>query len=391
MPFANLSGDPDQEHLGDGLTEDIITTLARHRSLFVVARNSVFAFKGHADDVREIGRRLGADYIVEGSVRRAGDSIRVTAHLIETATGQVLWADRYDRRMEGLFEVQDAITLMIAASIEPQIGTAERSRLERRTPRDMHAWDLFQLGTRHLYKATRQDNLEAQRLLAMAIEHDGELAQAHAHLSYAILLSMLYFDAEPDEERLDEALKLARRAMELDDRDAMVRFVHGRVLLARRNYGDALDELEQAVELNPALAIGFCGVGDSLAYEGRYEEAFPYFQRAIELSPHDPQRWAFHAYRALAHLLARQFQLAASWARKATRIPNCHYWPYAHRVSALGHLQADDEIDNAVEELKRRKPDFTCALARRRLFYIKDPRQIELYLAGLRRAGVPDL
>jgi TolB-like protein/Tfp pilus assembly protein PilF len=391
LPFANLSGDPDQDHLGDGFTEDIITMLARHRSLFVIARNSAFAFKDHASDVRHVGRQLGAEYVVEGSVRRVRDDLRVTAHLIETATGQLLWADRFDRRMEALFEVQDEITNMIVASIEPQIGSAERARLERRTPSSLHAWDLFRLGTKHLYKATRRDNLEAQRVLGLAIEHDRELAQAYAHLSYAVLLSMLYFDADPEEQRLTGALDLARRALELDDQDAMTRFVYGRVLLARRAYGEALDELEQAVALNPALAIGYCGVGDSLAYEGRYDEAFPFFQRAIELSPHDPQRWAFLAYRALAHLFARQFRRAADWAQKATRVPNCHhYWPYAHRVAALGHLECPDDLEATVNELLQRNPRFSCRNARRRLFYIKKPDQLKVYIDGLRKAGIPE-
>jgi TolB-like protein/tetratricopeptide (TPR) repeat protein len=390
MPCANLSGDPDEEYLCDGFTEDIITALARHRSLFVIARNSVFAFKEHGGDARDVGAKLGADYIVEGSIRRSGGKIRVTAHLIETGSGQLLWADRYDKSLEALFEVQDAITNMIVASIETQIGTAERSRLVHRAPVNLRAWDLFQLGTRHLYKSTRQDNLEAQRLLRLAIDDDDRLASAHAYLSYAILLSMLYFDAEPEEERLEEVLNLARRAMEIDDRDALIRFVYGRALLARRSYVDALDELEQAAELNPALAVCHCGIGDSLAYEGRYEEAFRHFARAIELGAHDPQRWAFLAYRAMAHLFARQFRLAADWAQKATHVPNCHYWPFSHRVSALGHLSATDELKAAVQELLDRRPDFCCEVARQRLFYIKNPEQIEIYIEGLAKAGIPE-
>lgn len=390
MPCANLGGKPDEEYLGDGFTEDIITALARHRSLFVIARNSVFAFKGHSGDIRNVGEKLGADYIVEGSIRRLGGNIRVTAHLIETDTGQLLWADRYDERVEALFEVQDAITNMIVASIETQIGTAERSRLARRAPVSLRAWDLFQLGTRHLYKSTKHDNLEAQRLLRLAIDNDDRLASAHAYLSYAILLSMLYFDAEPEEARLEDVLRIARRAKEIDDRDAMVRFVYGRALLARGAYVDALDELEQAAELNPALAMSYCGIGDSLAYEGRYEEAFRHFARAIELGAHDPQRWAFLAYRAMAHLFARQFRLAADWAQKAIRVPNCHYWPFSHRVSALGHLGAPDELKTAVQELQDRKPGFSCGAARQRLFYIKNPEQIEIYIEGLKKAGIPE-
>ena len=389
LPFTNLGGDPFHEHLADGLSEDIITILAKHRSLVVIARNSVFAFKGRAGDVRQAGAELGADYVVEGSLRRLGDNLRVTAHLIQTANGQMIWADRFDRPMDALFEMQDEITNTIVASIEPQIGSVERAVAARRKPSSLQAWGLMQLGISHLYRANLKDNLEAQRLLKAACEEDPGLGQAQAHLAYAILLSMLYFDAEPEKARLAEAQDRARYAMELDDQDAMVRFVYGRVLLARRSYDDALLELEQSVALNPALAIGYCGVGDSLAYEGRYSEAFPYFQRAIELSPHDPQRWAFHAYRALAHLFARQFRLAADWARKATHIPNCHYWPYAHRVAALGHLGDKAECVPALDALLARRPGFTRHLARQRLFYIKDSGQIDLYVEGLKKAGVP--
>ncbi|MCV0394328.1 MAG: winged helix-turn-helix domain-containing protein [Rhizobiaceae bacterium] len=390
LPFVNLSGDAAQEHVGDGICEDIITILARHRTLSVIARNSVFAFKGRAGDVRQTGQALGADYVVEGSARRVHDDLRVTVHLIRTATGQLIWSDLFDRQVEDLFEVQDTITQMIVASIEPRIDSTERALVQRKKPSSLRAWDLFQLGRTHLYRATRSDNSEAQRLLRQAIDDDPEFASANAHLSYAILLSMLYFEAEPEERRLTEAHDLAQRAMELDDQDAMIRFVYGRALLARCDYGSALHELRGAVALNSALAIGHCGLGDSLAYEGRYEESFPHFQKAIELSPHDPQRWAYHAYRALAHLFARQFRLAADWARKATHIPNCHYWPYAHRVAALGHLGAEDELPSARAALLERRPGFTCSLARKRLFYIRDAEQLDLYVEGLKKAGLPE-
>jgi tetratricopeptide (TPR) repeat protein len=176
----------------------------------------------------------------------------------------------------------------------------------------------------------------------------------------------------------------------LDDQDALIRFVHGRVLLARKAYADALAELETALELNPSLPAVYCGLGDSLAYEGRFDEAIPHFEKAIGLSPYDPQRWAFYSYRSLAHLFAREFDKALEWAQKATRIPNCHYWPFAHRASALGHLRRAEGARVAIDELLRRKPGFSCGFARSRLFYVKNPAHLELYVEGLRRAGVPE-
>jgi TolB-like protein len=390
LPFVDLSAEMSRPHLADAITEDIITLLARHRALAVVARNSSFGFKAAPGDVREAGHALGADYVVEGSARLAEGRLRVTVHLIRTETGQLIWADRFDRPEEGLLDLQDEIASVIVASLEPLIGRVERARARRKTPANLHAWDLFHIGTGHMYRATRQDNLEAQRLLRLSIEDDGAPPQAYAHLAYAILLSMLYFEADPDGERLAEAHHLARRAVELDADDAMNRFVFGRVLLARQDYAASLGELEEAVSLNPALAIGHCGVGDALSYSGRYAEAFPCFQRAVDLSPHDPQRWAFLAYRALAHLLAGEYEDAAHWASRATRIPNCHYWPYVHRVAARGHLGRSDELEEAVRALNDKRPGLSCRLVRQRFFYIRDIGQLERYTTGLAKAGLPE-
>jgi TolB-like protein/Tfp pilus assembly protein PilF len=390
LPFNNMSGDPEQEYFSDGITEDIITALSKHRSLLVIARNSAFAFRGRDRDVRRVGLDLGANYLVEGSVRKIGQRIRVTAQLVETERSRHVWAERYDLDVQDMFAMQDEITAAIAARIEPEIGTAERVRSERKPPQVLHAWDFFRLGTRHFYKSTDDDNREAQRLFRRAIELDRELAQAYAYLSYALVLSMIYFDIEPSDERLSEAVTIARKGVELDEQDALVRFMYGRALLAQKAYGDALAELELAVDLNPTLAAVYCGLGDSLAYEGRFSEAIPHFEKAINLSPCDPQRWAFYSYRALAHLFARQFELAAEWAQRATRIPNSHYWPFAHRVAALGHLQQPEASQVALVELLQRKPEFSCGLARKRLFYVKDPVHIDIYVDGLRKAGVPE-
>jgi len=388
LPFKNLSGDPEQEYFSDGITEDIINALSKYRSIDVIARNSSFAFKGAGSDVREVGLTLGAEYLVEGSVRRIEERIRITARLVETESGKQLWAERYDRKLEDLFTLQDEITTTIAARLEPEVGAAERARVERKAVPALHAWDFFRLGTKHFYKSTAADNVEAQRLFRRAIELDPSLAEAYGYLSYAMVLSMIYFEAEPDEKRLGEAVAMGRKGIELDERDGLIRFMYGRALLAHKDYRHALAELETAIELNPSLAVSYCGLGDSLAYEGRIVEAIPFFKKAIELSPYDPLRWAFYSYRALAHIFAREFDLANEWAEKATRVPNAHYWAFAHRVSALGHLR-HEEAKTAADELLQRKPGFSCEFARKRLFYVKDPVQLELYLEGLRRSGVP--
>jgi TolB-like protein len=390
LPFLRLGGDAQQEYFSDGITEDILTALSKYRSLTVLARNSTFAFRNSSGDVRELGVKLGVSYIVQGSVRRMGSRVRITAQLAETEDGRTIWAEQYDREVHDLFEIQDEITATIAARLEPEVGIAERSRAARKPLQAFNAWDFFRLGTSHFYKATPDGNHEAQRLLRRAIELDPALAEAHGFLSYSIVLSMVYFDAEPDEALLDEAVRIAKQAVALDDLDANIRFMYGRALLARRDYGEALSELQAAIELNPTLAVAYCGLGDSLAYEGRFDEAMPHFQRAIALSPHDPVRWAFYSYAALAYLFAGQFDAAEEWARKAIRVPNCQYWGYAHRVSALGHLGRRDQSKAALADLLKLKPDFTCRLAEQRLFYVRDAKHIARYVDGLRKGGVPE-
>jgi len=390
LPFVNIGDDKDQEYFSDGITEDIITALARNRSLLVIARNSTFAFRGLAGDVRRIGGDLGAGYLLQGSVRRLGSRVRITAQLVETEDGRNIWAEQYERPLQDLFAVQDEITATIVARLEPEVADEERSRADRKPPQTFNAWDFFRLGTSHFYKSTADDNREAQRLLRRAIELDPSLAAAHGFLSYSIVLSMIYFDTEPEDALLDEAVQIAKRGVALDDRDATIRFMYGRALLARKAYGEALSELEAAIALNPNLAVAYCGLGDSLAYDGRVNEAVPYFERALALSPHDPLRWAFYAYGALAYLFAGEFEAAEDWAHKATRVPNCHYWGYAHRVAALGYLQRSDERKAALQDLLKLKPDFTCRLAQQHLFYLRDLRQLTGYIEGLRRSGVPE-
>jgi len=199
---------------------------------------------------------------------------------------------------------------------------------------------------------------------------------------------MVYFDAKPDSARMDEALVAARRAIELDDQDANSYFTIGRVHLARCEYDLAIDALEHSIGLNPSLAVTYCGLGDSLAYEGRLDEAIEQFEIAIRLSPHDPFRWAFYSYRSLAHLFRGEFADAVSWARKATQVPNAQYWARAHLVAALGHLGDKNQAGNAVNDLMGEKPEFSLSFAREQLFYLKQPGQIETYIEGLRKAGL---
>jgi len=388
LPFTNLNRDPAENYFADGITEDITTALSKNRWLTVVARNSAFAFRDAEDGIRTIGQKLNAIYIVTGSVRKSGTRARVTVQVVDAETENSVWSERFDRDMVDIFALQDDITELVAARIEAELGLTEQTKAKRRPRKNRGAWDLYQLGVAEFYKFTREGNLACQDLLRQSLEIDPELARAHSRLAYAIILSMIYFDAPTDTGRMDEALAAAKHAIALDDQDANCHFTIGRVYLARREYDLAIDALEQAVTLNPCLAVSYCGLGDSLAYEGRLDEAIEQFEIAIRLSPHDPFRWAFYSYRSLAHLFRGEFEDAVSWARKSVQIPNAQYWARAHLVSALGHLGDRERAKRAAKQLMETKPEFSLAFAKERLFYLKQPGQIETYIDGLKKAGV---
>ena len=390
LPFTNMSGDPDQEYFADGLTEDIITALAKNRWMLVIARNAVFSFKGRPVDLRHIAKELVADYIVEGSVRKVSNRVRISAQLIDAASGTHIWAERYDRDLGDFFAVEDEITGTIAATIEPELGSIEQQRAQQKSPKNLDAWDCYHLGLFHMYRFNKQDNAEARRHLHRAIELDPGFAAAYARLAYCIVVNMVYFNAEPAPKDLDEALDIANTAVSLDGRDAVAHFALGRVYLVKRDYELSLAEYETSVALNPHLAQAHCGLGDALAYAGRLDESIQHFEKAIRLSPHDPYKWGFMNFRSMAHLFLKQYEEAAKWAREATRVPVSQYWAKAGLVAALGYLDRPEETRAALDDLLREKPDFSCSFAKHHLFYIKSINQLECYLNGLRKAGLPE-
>jgi len=240
-----------------------------------------------------------------------------------------------------------------------------------------------------MYRFDRDGNVAAQQLFRRAIAHDPKFSAAHARLAYCIVLGMVYFDAAPTDEALDEALEIARRAASLDDKDAFSHLAVARVHLARREYEEAVAQCRTSIDLNPTFAQAHCAMGDALSYAGRVEEAIVEFEESIRLSPHDPWRWAFFSYEALAWIFVQRYDKAVELAQAALRVPNCQYWANAHLAAALGHLRKADEARNAVAELLRRKPGFSCRYAEEHLFYLESRAQIEHYVEGLRLAGVP--
>lgn len=389
LPFRNLSDDPGQEYFADAVTQDIIARLAKHRWLTVMARNTVFGFKHVALDSRSIARQLGVQYVVEGSVRRAGSRMRITAELIDAESGSTCWSEHYDREVAEVFEVQDEITETVVARLEPEIGFLERRRVEHAPSADLQAWDCLHLGMSHFYRFTESDNAEALRLLERSRAMDPRFGDAHAWWAYASVLDMVYWRTEPQQSHLDAALTAVQQALTLDDQNALYYMVKGRVQLARKEYDSARGANEIAIALNPTLAAAYCALGDTLAYQRRYDEALERFRKAIALSPHDPQRWAFLSYGALALLFKGDHAQALSWAEQAREIPNCQYWTSAHRVVALAHLGDEVRAREAARDLQVRQPGFSVEFAARKLFYVKDPEQVNTYLRGLAAAGVP--
>lgn len=388
LPCSSLDPDGRGKIVAHGLTEDLITALSRNRWLRVIARSPAFALGRETGDAADIAAKLDADYVVTGTVRREGVRIRVTAQAVDVRDMRCIWNERFDRDMMDVFELQEEISQLVASQIATELGICEQRKAAGRLRKNLGAWELYQLGSSEFYRFTAESNQRSQRLMRQAIQADPDFGSPLSRLAYAIVLEMVYFDGPLDQARLDEALELAERAVACDDQDAQAFFSLGRVRLARREYELAIDALEEAVRLNPCLALTYCGLGDSLSYEGRLDEAVEQFEKAIALSPHDPFRWAFMSYRSLAHLFGRQFEDAAYWARRATQVPNCHYWARVNLTAALGHVGDGRQSEEATEALRKCRPDFSRSFAEERLFFVKDPCQIALLLDGLRRAGI---
>ncbi len=388
-PFENLSDEPGQAHFATGISYDIIAALLRHRWLSVINATNMSRAGRYAMVADGQVIESNVDYLITGSVRKAGNRLRIGVQMIATDNGEHIWSDSYDRQLDDIFEVQDEITGIIAGHIDVELSASERQRVLRAPTQSMGAWDCYYLGMAHFFKFTGDDFLEAQRLFTRSLELDPEFGEGHAWWSYINVLLTFYFDAEPTAALFSRALQSARRAVEIDDQNAMFHMLVARVYLARREYAKGMAEMEVAMELNPNLAGIYCGMGDALNFEGQYVDSIAQFDKALRLGPRDPLRWAYLSYGALAHLFAGNFESAIEWSEKAIRYPHCQYWAYAHRVAALGHLGRGEEARKASAELLHQQPKFSLSLAEKKLYFVKRPEQLQLYFEGLRKAGIP--
>ena len=359
LPFDNLSGDSEQEYFADGMAEDLITALSRIRWLFVIARNSTFTYKGRAVDVKRVGQEMGARYVLEGSVRKGGDRVRITAQLIEATTGNHIWAKRYDRKLADIFAIQDELTEAIVGEIEPELAEVERERAYREPPESLNAWDCYQRGLWHMWQLAAEDNAEAQRLLQRAANIDPGFAPAFAGLAYSHFLKVVLVFSDTVSEDLEKARQAALRAVAIDVKDATAHCVLGRVDTALGDHSSAVAELETAIDLNPSFALAHYGLALCLLFTGRPEAAIPEFMLAEQLSPHDPYLPVFRAVRAGAHCVLGQFQQAEECARRASRHPRASFWAYANLAGALAGQGRSEEARAAVSTLLEMQPDFS--------------------------------
>ena len=355
LPFSNISGDPEQEYFVDGITEDIISVISRYHWLSVIARNSTFVYKGAAVDVREVARELKVDYVLEGSVRKAGPRVRITAQLIDSRSGSQIWSERYDRKLDDIFDLQDEITETIAASIEPELARSERQRARRKTSDNLGAWDLFQKAQWHMFKFSKENVESAINLYKQAIALDEEFASAHAGVSVGLIVLVgANFTQEP-KKCIESALRYAEQSVVLDDQDPFCHYALGRSRAFSFQPEKAEPELKRAIELNPSYAHAYHGLAHlyMMTPGGDAEVSGQMMNEAIRLSPRDPLLWVFEHMKGATLMSLEQNDEASEWMEKAARHPSAGFWAFSGLAAcqaALGdQLKAEESLAKALE------------------------------------------
>ncbi len=388
LPFANISGDPEQEYFSDGITEDIITALSRIRWFLVIARNSSFSYKGTSPDIRQVARELDVRYILEGSVRKAGNRVRITAQLIDASDGSHIWAERYDRELEDIFAVQDQITETVVRAIEPELSRVEQDRARRKRPEDLDAWDCYLRGMWHVWRSNKADNEEAQRPFTRATEMDPHFTSGYAGLAIArIRTTVLGFTDRPEEE-IAECVRVANTALTLDEREAVAYAALAMAAEFRHDFDACLDAAAKAIDINPNYAFAHLMKGMGFVHSGRAEEALPELDLLERLSPRDPMLWLACNGRAVACLTLGDIEGALSWTRMSVQEANAPFLSYMWHAITLAQLGRVDEARTAVEEIMRIRPDFSLQVARALPSGKHSLKTI--YLDSLREAGVPE-
>ena len=386
LPFANMSGDTEQEYFSDGISEDLITDLSKVSALFVIARNSSFTYKGKAVKVQEIGRELGVRFVLEGSIRKAGNRVRITAQLVDAASGGHLWADRFDRDLTDIFATQDEVVQRIVEALAVKLTQREVQQLRRAGTKNIEAYECWLRARELLGRGTRESVVQCRTMHRRALEIDPKFSAPYAGLAFAAVSD--YVNAWTDEpaRALDEAKEWARRAIELDDQQPVAHVALGNVLVWRRQHDDALVALNRAVELDHNYAQGHALIGMALMYSGRAAEALQPFATAMRLDPLHPNI-VLHLV-AQAHFSLGHDEVAVTYLlERITRNPNTD----ASRMllaACYGHLGRADEARAAWAELLKVNPGFSLTQRAGVLPY-KDSRDFQRIAEGLAKAGLP--
>jgi len=385
LPFVNMSGDPEQEYFSDGITEDIITALSRLHWFFVIARNSTFSYKGKPVDVKQIARELGVRYILEGSIRKISNRVRITAQLINATTGAHLWAEHYDRELTDIFALQDEITQRVTAAIEPKLVEAESVHFQNRSPEDLDAWDLVMRAVGHFWRMTRAENEAAIDMLRLAVQRYPNYAPGQSMLAFVLLVSN-HVGWAPLGKTYQLVAELAHRAAELDDNDPWAHLALGYLACTARQTDNAVRDFQRALDLNPNFAVAYNFLGRAVAFDGRHEEAIGYIQQALQMSPHDPLIAFFYSGMCVANYFARKYDEAIEWGRKSIQ-QRPSFIP-GHRILCASLAQAGrtEELRAAVARLRELQPDISIAWLKEHVPYT--PRAIAHFLDGMRKAGV---
>jgi adenylate cyclase len=344
LPFDNMSGDTEQEYFADGITEDIITALSHWRTFPVIARNSTFTYKGRPVKVQEVAEELGARYVIEGSVRKSGDRVRITVQLIDAESGHHVWAERYDRNIDDIFALQDEITERIAATVEPELERAERQRSVSKQPSSLQAWDLCLRGMSFLHEFSKDGNQRARDMFEQAIALDPTYVRGYTGIAYSYHRDALLGISDDHEQSIAQCLQAAERAVALDDTDPFAHFVLSRGLHLAGRIEQALLEAKLAIQLNPNDLLGHASLGHLLISAGCADDGITALDRALQLSPKDPRFYIFLALQSGGHFVAGRYDEAATVARDAV---NRHPDDPAARVLLAASLGKAGRIEEA--------------------------------------------
>lgn len=388
LPFDNMSGDPEQEYFADGITEDVTTALSRSPWLFVIARNSAFTYKHQPIEVKRVASELGVRHVLEGSVRKAGNRVRVTAQLIDGITGEHVWAENYDGQLEDIFDLQDQITQNVVATLHTQIALTEGDRAERSRRSDTSVWNLTARGWKLLYELTKESFEQAKPILEKAIELEPNSCQAH-WLHASILTHEVWMGlADDPDASIKSALNLATKAIELDYRNEYAHWTLGLIYLIRGQHDQAIAELTRAIEINPNCSLAHGTLGTALSLAGQSDESIRENEIAIRSNPRDISIHFRYSGIALAHFVAGRYDDALHWARKSVlHKPN---WRMGHAILSASYVELDqfDEAQSAVRDFRAAIPNVTASSLSNLPFKYATDR--DKFLGALRKAGLPE-